>query len=214
MPFCANCGVSVNDGDGFCQNCGAARSFLRPSQVPLPPPPPSQYACQPPQTAQVIEQSTVVNVLPQAKIMTPMGPSDTYTIVFTPNQAIFAKLSGDILQSVVKKSQFQSKVDGKGWMGRARDQMRALGDAHTRYLEMTPGQILVETSGNFAIDHAAVAVVSVRIVYEPTNEDGPGDPYTEVEFDTGSSKYKYRLRMRAKDVVKLLNNFYHSRIKT
>jgi hypothetical protein len=152
-------------------------------------------------------------MLPQAKKMPLMGPSDIYTIVFTPNEAIFAKLTGEILTDAVKKSQAQSKAKGKGWMGRAGDQMRALGAAHMRYLEMTPEQILAETPGNFPIDHSSVASVSIRVVYEPTNEDGPGDPYTETEFDTAGGKFKYRLRVQAKDVAEILNKFYPGRIR-
>ena len=211
MPFCANCGASVDDSARFCKQCGAQR--LSVMSAPQAPPLPTPYAYQPTQTAPDMGQSRVITMLPQAKKMTPMGPSDIYTIVFTPDQAILAKLSGDILKDVVKKSQAQSKAKGKGWMGRAGDQMRALGATHMRYLEMTPEQILAETPGNFAIDHASVASVSVRVVYEPTNEDGPGDAYTEIEFDAAGSKFKYRLSMQAKDVAELLNNFYPGRIR-
>ena len=222
MPFCANCGISVNEGDRFCQQCGTPRAPVM-SAPQTPPSPhhyiyqqqasPSEYAYQPPQPGQVMSQSRALTMLPQARMMKPTSSSDIYTIVFTPNQAIFAKLSGEILTDVVKKSQAQGKAQGKGWLGRAGDQMRAKGAAHLRYLEMTTWQILAETPGNFAIDHASVASVSVRVVYEPTNEDGPGDAYTEIEFDTAGGKLKYRLRMQAKDVVETLNNFYPGRIK-
>jgi hypothetical protein len=206
MPFCANCGTSVADNDRFCKQCGSLRTLpMVEQQAP-------QYVYQPPRVASLPDQSRVVSVLPQAKMMTPTGPSDIYTIALTPTQAIMAKLTGDILNNVAKKSQAQSKAEGKGWLGRTSDQRRAVGSVHLRYLEMTPEQILAETTSNFAIDHASVASISVRVGYELSNQDVPGDPYTEIGFDTAVGKFKYRLRMQAKDVAETLNNFYPGKI--
>jgi hypothetical protein len=222
VPFCANCGISVNDSDRFCQQCGALRKSISSVQAPPPTTPTPQYAyrlasplcdCQPCFTQQA-SPDKVITILPQAKMMTLTGPSDIYTLVFTPNQVIIAKLTGEILKDVKEKSQGQSRAKGKGWMGRTGDLMRALGAAHTRYLEMPPWQILAETGGNFAIDHASIVYVNLRVVYESTNQDCPDDLYTEIEFDTTSGKLKFRLRMLTKDVIEILKNFYPGRIRS
>jgi hypothetical protein len=206
MPFCANCGTSVADNDRFCKQCGSPRNLpVVDQQAP-------QYTCQPSQVAPVAGQSRTVSVLPQAKMVTATGVSDIYTIVFTPNQAIMARLTGNILNDAAKKSQAQGKAEGKGWMGRAGDQRRAVGSVHLRYLEMTSEQILAETTGNFAIDHTSVASISVRVGYELSNQDVPGDPYTEIGFYSNKGTFKYRLRMPAKDVAEILINFYPGRI--
>jgi len=213
LPYCIpmrHCGVSVNDSDRFCQQCGAPRS---PASVPQPPPTSPQYAYAPRQTTPVHDQSQVVAMLPEAKMMTSAGVSDIYTIVFTPNQALFARLTGEILTDAMNKSQAQGKANGKGWLGRANDQMRAKGAAHLRYLDMTPAQILAETPGNFALDHAQVASVGVKIVYEYSNQDVPADPYTEVEFASNGGFLICRLRKPVKEVAETLNNFYPERIK-
>ncbi len=145
--------------------------------------------------------------------MKALGLSTPYTIVFTSRQALFAKLSNDVLSDTVKKSQAQSKAEGKGWLGRIGDQMRAFGSAHLRYLEMNPQQILAENKDNFAIDHSSVSLVKVKRGYEAGDEDGPGDEYTEVEFQTAAEKYKFRSSMDIKEVLEMLNNYYQGRIK-
>jgi hypothetical protein len=124
-----------------------------------------------------------------------------------------AKLTGDILRDMAQRSQARSKAEGKGWLGRVGDRMRGSDAEYKRYFEMTPAQILCETPGNFAIDHASVASVSLRLIYVPTNQDGPGDPYTEIGFYAAGCMFKYRLRMQLKDVSEILNSFYPGRVK-
>lgn len=207
MPFCSNCGTNIGNSERFCGQCGAPRSPQMSEQQII-----HQNDFRPQQVNAIANQSRVVATFPQARMMTPMGPSDIYTIALTPTQAIMAKLTSDILNDVAKKSQAQSKAEEKGWLGRVNDQRRAVGSAHLRYLEMTSEQILAETAGNFAIDHASVASIRVRAGYEQTNQDVPGDPYTEIELYSNRGTFKYRLRMQAKEVVELLNNFYPGRI--
>jgi len=199
MPFCANCGISVSESDKFCKQCGAPRDTN--TSVLQPPISPS------------INPHKVITMLPQAKKMKLLGLFDTYTVIFTLSQTIVAKLSGEVVKDVVKKSQEKSKADGKGWLGRVGDQMKAFGNAHLRYLELTPDQILAETPGNFAFDHRSVSTVIVKQRFEAGDEDGPGDPYVEVEFVTPMGKYKYRVPLELNDVLEMLNNFYAGKIK-
>ena len=204
MPFCANCGASIADDHRFCTHCGTQRIAPMAEQ--------RQFAVQPPYIPPVAYQSRVIAVLAEAKMITPMGATDIYTIAFTPSQAIMAKLTGEVLTDFRKKVQAQGKAEGKGWLGRAGDQMRALGSAHLRYLEMTPEQILAETPGNFVIDHATVATVSIRLINEPISDDGSGDSYVEVVFNTSGGWFKYHVSMRIKEVVKIIGSIYPGRV--
>lgn len=219
MPFCSNCGVNVNESSRFCHQCGTPRAAA--AGAAQPPPPPlaytpqavaPQYGYAQTQAASFNVPSNVSAILPNAKMMTPQGAADTYTLVFTSSQTIFAKLTGVILKNATDLAQAQARAAGKGWLGRMNDQMRAPGKVHEHYLTMTPAQILAETPGNFAIDHAYVACASVREGYEPTNADGPGDPYVQIEFATNGGILKFRLRSTVKEVMQTLNNFYPGRI--
>lgn len=205
MAFCANCGISVTDNDRFCGQCGMQRIAPMVEQY--------QHVSQPPVFTKMADQSRVISALSQAKMIIPTGASDIYTIVFTPNQVIMAKLTAEVLKDVQKRAQAQGKADGKGWLGRVGDQMRVFSSAHLRYFEMTPEQILAETPGNFAIAHATVAAVNIRLVNEPANYDQPGDPYdVEVVFNTSVGLFKYLLSMRFKEVVKIVSSIYPGRV--
>jgi hypothetical protein len=176
--------------------------------------PPLNY--QPPpayQSAASSGAARVLAVLPQARKMKALGLSTPYTIAFTSQPALFARLTNDVLSDTVRKSQAQSKAEGKGWLARVGDQMRAFGSAHLRYLEMTPQQILAEHKDNFAIDHNSVSLVKVKRGYEAGDEDGPGDEYIQIEFVTMAEKYKFRCSLSEREVLEILNNFYQGRIK-
>jgi hypothetical protein len=151
-------------------------------------------------------------MLPEAKKINPEGPAELYTLVFSPYHVIMAKLTAEIITDARKKSQERGKAEGKGWLGRAHDQTQATGMVHFRYLEMSPSQILAETPGNLAIEHNGVASVNVRQVYEPTGDEGPGDPYTEVVFNTNRGNFKFRLRMQPRDVLQVARRFYLGRV--
>jgi hypothetical protein len=155
----------------------------------------------------------VIAVLPQAKKMKMMGLFDSYTICFTERQAIFAKFTNAVTRDVVKKSQEQSKAEGKGMFARVGAQMKAFYSAHLRYLEMTPEQILAESKDNFAFEHNAVTGIRLKRGYEAGDEDGPGDEYVEIEFETAGSKNKYRVGLDIKEVYAILERFYSGRIR-
>ena len=222
MPFCANCGVSVNNSDRFCQQCGAPRVAKVSVPQASPPPPlppqyiyqqaPTQYACQP-QPAPAANPNRVVSALPFAHKATQAGLFDVHTLVFTPYQTLVAKRNKDVEKALSRQSKEQSKAEGKGWLGRVGDQMRASGKAHLRYLSMTPEQILAETPGNYAIDHAAVAAVRIRQREEINTQDVPNTPYAEVEFITATGSYMFGFYNQSpKEVAEILNNFYAGRI--
>jgi hypothetical protein len=44
-------------------------------------------------------------------------------------------------------------------------------------------------------------------------EDGPGNPYLDLEWEATSGRYKYRLDMEEKDTLELLNQFYAGKIR-
>jgi hypothetical protein len=212
MPFCVNCGASIGDTNNFCTKCGTPRKTpLSPAQQVQPPP----YTPQPSQPAPAMSQSKVINVLPQVTKKKLFWRKDIYTIAFTDRQAIFALLTSEILAEVKKNAQAQSTAEGKGWFRRQGEQMLACHNAYMRYLEMTPEQILAETPGNFAIDHASVASVRIRACYE-SSDSSSSDEYTEIRFDAAGGTFKYRIsdtNMQTKEVAEMFNPIYPGKIK-
>ena len=199
MSSCSQCGTSLDEIARFCPSCGAAAAAA-PSQP-----------CQP--AAAPSGNEKVLIMLPQAKKMKMMGLFDSYTVAFTAERALFARLSGDVLKDVVKKSQEQSKAEGKGMFARVGSQMKAFRNAHLRYLEMSPAAILAEDKNNFALPHASVSSLKIKRRLSPGDEDGPGDPYLELEWEASSGKYKFRVDMEEKDALEILNQFYGGKIR-
>jgi hypothetical protein len=207
MSFCGSCGVQLSGSEKFCQQCGAPLTATGSGLSATP--------ANNRQSAQYIPapgEPQVLNVLSNAEIRSPSGTSDIYTLVFTDRQVILAKLTGEIIRDMQNKAQARSKAEGKGWLGRTRDAMKASGAVGDRYAGMASGQILGETTGNFAIDHEAVGSVSIKDVWESSNQDVPDDRWTELIFTTTSGSLKCRLRKQTKDVPDVLRRFYPGRV--
>ena len=205
MPFCSQCGFQLASEARFCTSCGTSAQPAVNAQA--------QAQAAPPPAAPPAGSNKVITMLPQAKKMKMMGLFDSYTIVFTADQAIFARLSGDVVKDVVKKSQEKSKAEGKGMFGRVGAQMKAFYNAHLRYLDLTPEQILAEDKTNFAVPHAAVSALTIKRRMEMGGDDGPGSPYVELEWEAASGKYKYRVDMDEKDVLGIVGTFYGGKIR-
>jgi hypothetical protein len=141
------------------------------------------------------------------------GLADNYTMVFTADATIFAKLTNEVLKDVVRKSQAESKAAGKGWMGKVGDQMKAFYNAHQRYFEMSPETIMAEDKDNFSISHDSVYRLNVKSKYSGGDEDGPGDEHLELEFECSSGKYKFQSALATKEVLELLGRFYGPKIR-
>jgi hypothetical protein len=200
MPFCANCGAMVDESARFCQQCGAPRM-------------PGAAATRQAAPVQMPAASRTIGILPQVRKMKMMGLYDTYTIVFTDGQAIFALLSSNVLKDMAMQAQAQGKAEGKGFLGRMGDQVSSSGNVGMRYSAMTPEQIIAESPGNFAIDYNSVGSVKLKKGFEGGDENSIGMEYTEVEFETGGGKYKYRLAQKINDAAQLLSQFYPGKIK-
>jgi hypothetical protein len=209
MPYCASCGSSLTDSASFCPQCGARRA--RPSPPPVVQYLPREFAQHTPQPA---APEQIIAVLPHVQVLNLRRELEPYTLVFTPTQTLFASLTAAILQEAMDNAQAQGKAAGRGWLGRANAQMQAKGAVHKRYYAMTAPQILSETQGNFAVNHADVASASVTLAYAPTNTDCPGDPYAAVELQTNLGALRWRVNQRVKDVVELLNKFYVGRVES
>jgi hypothetical protein len=122
----------VGESSRFCQQCGAPRSLEAA---------PVQQAA----AIQMPASPRIIAMLPQARKMKMMGLYDTYTMVFTAGQIIFAILSNDVLKNNAIKAQANGKAEGKGFMRRMDDQVRSSGNVGERYTEMAPGQIVAES---------------------------------------------------------------------
>jgi hypothetical protein len=204
MPFCTNCGTKIESYQRFCGSCGMpivgspVTSEIQPSSFSSPSP--------------QVTQPIVLAVLPQ--ITKPkFGLADNYTMVFTRDILILAKLTNAVMKDVIQRSQAASKAAGKGWMGKVGDQMKAFYSAHLRYNDMMPEAILAEDKDNFAIPYSTVASLKIKTKFSGGDDDGPGDELLELEFDTSGGKYKFNCADASKETRALFTNFFGPKIR-
>lgn len=154
----------------------------------------------------------ILAVLPQ--ITKPkFGLADSFTMIFTRDWLILAKLSNAVMKDVIQQSQAASKAAGKGWMGKVGDQMKAFYSAHLRYYNMDPEAILVEDKDNFVIPHVTVNSLKIKTKLSGGDDDGPGDESLELEFDTSGGKYKFNCANASKETRALFTNYYGPKIR-
>jgi hypothetical protein len=91
--------------------------------------------------------------------------------------------------------------------------MQAFNNAHERYFGMSLAEILGEDSNNFALPHVLVSSVKVKRKFSAGDDDGPGEPYLEMEWESASGKYKFRVEMDEGQARHILEQFYGGRIR-
>ena len=122
MPFCSNCGKPYQVGVKFCPECGNAIS----PNVQTSTPEQSVANQGPPQQAPVASapQEKILGIIPNVKKMKLTG-QDTYAVVVTERRMILAQLTGEMLKQAAKEAQEKGKAEGKGFLDRWGDQLKA-----------------------------------------------------------------------------------------
>ena len=198
MAFCTNCGTNIVPGQRFCGSCGMPLTGLPPvSEVQ---PPAATFVAAAP-------EKRILAIIPQVT-KPKFGIADNYTMVFTPEALIMAKMTNAVIKDVIQKSQAASKAAGKGWMGKVGDQMKAFYGAHLRYNDMSPEAILAEDKDNFAIPYRSVSSLKIKSKFSGGDDDGPGDEYLELEFETAAGKYKFNSASASKETRAVFARFF------
>jgi hypothetical protein len=203
MAFCTNCGKKVEPNQRFCGSCGMPLSGF---------PPPTEV--KPPVTAFTVPavEKRILAIVPQVT-KPKFGIADNYTMVFTVDSLIMAKLSNAVLKDVIQKSQAASKAAGKGWMGKVGDQMKAFYGAHLRYNDMSLEAILAEDKDNFAMPYASVSALKIKTKLSGGDDDSPGNEYLELEFETSAGKFKFNSASASKETRAVFDTFFGSKIR-
>lgn len=226
MPYCKNCGRSVDPSDRFCEACGASLkeptviSSQAASKSHIPPPPPDQHPSSNNQNKQTLTpniQESEPNQPPQENILgilslkksKSLGRYDSYTGVVTTHRLIFAQLTSQMLKDAAMQARDQAKAEGKGFFSQWGDQLKASSNYSQRYLTMNPIAIINETPGNFMVNNNTITEVKLNL-----KNIGDDDSNTEFEINVNSSQGRYQFRMDNRDAnVKLLKQAYGERVK-
>jgi hypothetical protein len=209
MPYCENCGNELTSTSKFCGRCGS-RVNVETQVNPAGSPAPVGAAPLPAtQGGNAAKSEPVLGILVLRKPKS-LGRYDSFSGVLTNQRLIFAQMTGDMLKDAIKQAREQAKAEGKGFFGQWGDQLKASAAYLSRYLDMSPSEVLSETPGNFAVSNSAVSEVKLKL-----KDTGNQANLREFEIEVKSSSGKYEFRMdENSDYVKVLKQVYGDRVKT
>ncbi len=127
--------------------------------------------------------------------------NDSFTLIVTQDQSIFAKLTSEIMKNVVEDARQQAKEKGKGFFGQWGGQIAGGMNYAQRYLSMVPDEILKENPANFSIPNSSIDSVKVRY-RESGDEDCASSSEWTVTIQARSQKLKFNYGNNPKDELK------------
>jgi len=113
--------------------------------------------------------------------------NDSFTLIVTKEQSIFAKLTSEIMKKVTEEARQQAKQDGKGFFGQWGSQIAGGMNYSQRYLGMEPEDILKENPENFSIPNASINYVEVKYK-DNSDDDGNGRSEWAINIHAQSQK--------------------------
>lgn len=132
-------------------------------------------------------QSTIT-IIPNLKKKKFLGlTSETYTLVVTKKETIFAKLTSNMLKEIVLSAKKDAKSEGKGFFGRWGAQISASIKYFEKYNKMSLDDIKNETEGNFSIKNDSISKVKVITIEQNEN----ARIFYEILIKTSGEKYKF-----------------------
>ncbi|RZN61706.1 hypothetical protein [Methanonatronarchaeum sp. AMET6-2] len=140
--------------------------------------------------------------------------SKPYTLVFTQDKTVFARITSKIMKEHAKNARESAENSGGGRLEKMKRQMGAHFSHHQKYLDMTIEEILAEDDKNFAIDNSEVRKVKVR----ERTVDYQGFPETELRILIKTTGKKYKLRVNEKidnkEALELFKRTHGSKVKS
>jgi hypothetical protein len=209
MPYCENCGNELTSASKFCGRCGSRVNVETQAPPAVSPAPVGAKPLPAAQGGNAAKSEPVLGVIVLRKPKS-LGRYDSFSGVLTNQRLIFAQMTGDMLKDAIKQAREQAKAEGKGFFGQWGEQLKASAAYSSRYLDMSPSDVLSETPGNFAVSNNAVSEVKLKL-----KDTGNQANLREFEIEVKSSSGKYEFRMdENSDYVKVLKQVYGDRVKT
>ena len=151
---------------------------------------------------------TMVGLVPLVRKPKSFGRSDTYTLILTESRMVFAQLTNDMMKAAAAEAQRKGKEEGKGFLARWGDQLKACTAFADRYWQMAPEAALSETKGNFALPNSSVRKIKVG----SKGDDDDGN-YTELKIEAATGKFEFRVDGDARSLKETLKGVLGDLVK-
>ena len=117
--------------------------------------------------------------------------SKHFTLIVTDRRLIVAQFTVQMIRETQADSKRRAKEEGKGFLGRLFAGSFISSDYADRYWNMAPEQILLETTGNFAVEIPTVSAVVIEH-HVSKSEESRFDVYElRIESTEGVSSYVF-----------------------
>jgi hypothetical protein len=157
----------------------------------------------------MLDESDIIGIVPNLKKSKMLGMlSDSFTLVATPDDTIFAKVTSAMLKQVVNDAKNAAKANGKGFLGQWKSQMGASFNYAERYANMYPGDILAENEANFTIPNSSIKSIKVKDNSRMDEDSTYNEWVITIQSDSGKLKFKSDFNPKA-----MLKQIYGARVK-
>jgi hypothetical protein len=155
----------------------------------------------------------MVGLVPVVKKPKSFGRWDTYALVITDVRSIFTQLTGDMLKEAAKEAQRKGKEEGKGFMQRWADQLKATFAFSERYWDIPPEDILNENPGNFAIPNSDISSIKIKHKEEYRGNNTPYQTLTEMQIESKKGKHAFNIDGYSDDIANVLKGIFGDKVK-
>jgi len=156
-----------------------------------------------------MDNTQIIGIIPNVRAG--LLGQKSFNIIITDSNLIIAQMTNTMVNEEIQKVREESKDEGDGFLKRMASTMTAGYHVHERYFNMTPEEIINETSGNFSIPNESIK--KIRIKMGQIYEDGRNQPNT-LKIVSDSSKYKYTFtQISSKQAKELLSQTLGSKVK-
>ena len=133
---------------------------------------------------------TVLGAIPDARIKTGLLKSESWVLVVTDQRLIGARITDELMKSIVEQARAAAKASGSGFFGQWGAQLKASFALGQRYCAMTPEAILAETPGNWALLPGQVSAIKVQRASRAGGDEVEID-YLKITIETAGGKGSY-----------------------
>jgi hypothetical protein len=141
------------------------------------------------------------------------GRWDACAVIVTNQRTIFAQLTSKMLKDAAMDAQRKGKDEGKGFLSRWADQLRATAAHSERYWNVPPEEALNENPGNFTIPNQDIKLIKIKKRHSGRGQE-TGQTITEVKIESAVKKENYSIDGYSSNIVNMLKSVFGDRVKT
>jgi len=156
----------------------------------------------------------MLGLIPVLKKPKSFGRWDNYALIITDQRAIFAQITGNMVKEAAAEAQRNGKEEGKGFLSRWADQLKATMAYSERYWNIPPNDAFNENPGNFAIPNQDIKQIKIKQKSQSSWGQEIDQTVTEIRIESTGKKENYNIDVYSQDMVNMLKGIFGDRVKT